>query len=463
VVTRTLAEIQAVLFPCGAGAGLETGLEDAERKARRAERAAGGGGAAARLAAIRLAADVLVGCAPCRAWNAEEIDRIVQALAGTTGLPALTARAALYDATVRGLRSRGLPPGSAIEALLGALVAFAPLSEASLWVRRTSLECVAFGGDGTPTRRVRAAAAGVFNHGTVPAAAPPGRVHAVPVLRCGRPLAALVVRTRSADRDTALTFAEDTTGALGPELAFQISLERDAELEQTLVQAGERRLTRIGFDLHDGPLQEIAALAADLRLFRAQAGALGLEGGPSDVLAGRLDDFDARLVEVDRDLRELANSLESPSMISRPLAEQLRRHAAALERQAGMNVSVEVRGDVDALTPSQRLAVARLVQEALTNVREHSGARSVSVRVAAGPTHTEAVVADDGRGFEVERTLVRAARRGRLGLVGMAERVRLLGGGLDVESRPGGPTTIAATIPRWEPLGPRRAAHVRAA
>jgi len=58
---------------------------------------------------------------------------------------------------------------------------------------------------------------------------------------------------------------------------------------------------------------------------------------------------------------------------------------------------------------------------------------------------------DDGRGFEVERTLVDAARTGHLGLVGMSERVRLLGGRLDVESRPGGPTRIAAVIPRWRP------------
>jgi signal transduction histidine kinase len=463
VVTRTLTQIEAVLSPSRSGGRLATRLEDAEQKARRVEQAAGGGPTAARLAAIRLAADVLVGGTAPGAWNAEEVDRVVEALVGTTGLRTPTARAALYDATVRGLRSGGSPPGPTIEAVLGALVAFAPLSEASLWLRRPSLECVAFAGEARTTRRVRAAAASVFDHDALPAAVSPGRVHAVPVLRCGRPLAALVVRARSVDRDTALTFAEDTTGALGSELAFQISLERDADLEQVLVQASERRLTRIGFDLHDGPLQELAALAADIRLLRAQAGGLELGDGPPGLLGGRLDDFDARLVQLDRDLRELAHSLESPGMIARPLAEQLRGHAAALERQTGIDVSVEVEGDLDALSPSQRLAVARMVQEALTNVREHSGARSVSVRVEAGPTHTEAIVVDDGRGFQVERTLVRAAQRGRLGLVGMAERVRLLGGGLDVESRPGGPTTVAATIPRWEPLGARRAARLRVA
>jgi signal transduction histidine kinase len=61
-------------------------------------------------------------------------------------------------------------------------------------------------------------------------------------------------------------------------------------------------------------------------------------------------------------------------------------------------------------------------------------------------------VTDNGRGFDVERTLVQAARKGRLGLVGMSERVRLLGGRFDLQSSPGGPTTISAKIPRWRPL-----------
>jgi hypothetical protein len=58
-------------------------------------------------------------------------------------------------------------------------------------------------------------------------------------------------------------------------------------------------------------------------------------------------------------------------------------------------------------------------------------------------------VTDDGAGFNVERTLVRAARSGRLGLVGMAERVRLLGGVFDIDSAPGAGTTISVSLPRW--------------
>jgi signal transduction histidine kinase len=65
-----------------------------------------------------------------------------------------------------------------------------------------------------------------------------------------------------------------------------------------------------------------------------------------------------------------------------------------------------------------------------------------------------AEISDDGCGFDTESTLVRAARAGRLGLVGMHERVRMLGGRTEIVSRPGGPTVISATLPRWPTVEP---------
>lgn len=63
-----------------------------------------------------------------------------------------------------------------------------------------------------------------------------------------------------------------------------------------------------------------------------------------------------------------------------------------------------------------------------------------------------AQVTDDGKGFDPDTTLVRAAREGHLGLVGMHERMRMLGGRTHIESRPGGPTTIISVrLPRWSP------------
>src|SRR5206468_11403151 len=92
------------------------------------------------------------------------------------------------------------------------------------------------------------------------------------------------------------------------------------------------------------------------------------------------------------------------------------------------------------------------LQESLSNARDHGGARKISVSVVAGPRETRLEIVDNGRGFDVPRTLVRAAQRGRFGLLGMNERARLLGGRFDVQSEPGGPTAISVVLPVWEPV-----------
>ena len=94
----------------------------------------------------------------------------------------------------------------------------------------------------------------------------------------------------------------------------------------------------------------------------------------------------------------------------------------------------------------------RALQEALTNVREHSDATVVQVSLEARPSCTELRVMDNGSGFDVTRVLIDAARRGRLGLVGIGERVRMLGGTFDVISRPDEYTELTISLPEWRPV-----------
>ncbi len=101
------------------------------------------------------------------------------------------------------------------------------------------------------------------------------------------------------------------------------------------------------------------------------------------------------------------------------------------------------------LTDSQQITLLALTREALSNIRKHSGAQSVAISVTSDSDGVHAEIRDDGDGFDPEATLVRAARAGRLGLVGMHERVRMLGGRTNIDSRPGGPTVISATVPPW--------------
>ena len=235
--------------------------------------------------------------------------------------------------------------------------------------------------------------------------------------------------------------------SLSPVVEREQLLEYSAQREGTLVGAAERRLMRLGFDLHDGPIQDVLALAADVRLLQQQVYPFVLEAYREQA-SGRFDDLTSRLTELDRELRELAHSLETKSVISRPLGEILHREVETFGERSGIDSTLEIRGDPDSLSSAQRITVFRAIQEALANIREHSGATSVAVRMRARRSAIEVQISDDGIGFEVERALAKAAQRGRLGLVGIAERVRMVGGTFQLESSPGGPTTLKLTLPR---------------
>lgn len=217
-----------------------------------------------------------------------------------------------------------------------------------------------------------------------------------------------------------------------------------AELD--LAAANERLLVRLGFDIHDGPLQQVYALAQDVRLLREQVDVL-VQGDHRRQLTGRFDDLDAQLAELHLDLRDLAHSLEPRSLLQLPLPDAVERELAALGRRTGITTSLSVDGAFADLTASQRIALLRVLQEALSNVRQHSGARDVAVTLRHDARGVCMAVRDDGHGFELS-SLVPADG---IGLVGMRERLRLLGGRVEVDSAIGGPTVVRAILPAWEP------------
>jgi signal transduction histidine kinase len=209
-----------------------------------------------------------------------------------------------------------------------------------------------------------------------------------------------------------------------------------------VLDVAERRLVRLGFDIHDGPVQDVAALLADLRLVKERLGDIA----PA---AAALGDLETRLRVLHQELRDLAQSLESRALVDRDLREVLESDAAAFRRRCDTDLELQITGDLEELTASQRTATARIAQEALSNIREHSRASRARLRVHADDREISISVWDDGVGFGARRS--RASQQGRLGLVGMRERTRLLHGSLLVESRPGGPTAIEARLPRWRP------------
>jgi len=331
----------------------------------------------------------------------------------------------------------------AIDALLAMVVVLAPVDGASLWQSGTAGEPALMAHAGEPL-----SAAG--SNGTAP-----DDLLEFPVPSGGSPSRTVLVAAAAPDEHAwVVPVLERAATALGGVLERGSLLERCSTRETSLSDACERRLVRIALDLHDGPLQNVAGITGDLKLLRHRL-ELSTQGSPdSRRLLGSVGDLEARLEAIDGELRDLSHSLESPAITKRPFADVLRGEAESFRRRCDIAVSLELCGDLKGLTASQRIALVRIVQESLSNVREHSQAREVRVVVSGERDRLIVDIVDDGCGFDVAATLLDAGRRGRLGLVGVSERARLLGGTCEIRSQPGGPTRVAVNLPRWRPEGP---------
>jgi signal transduction histidine kinase len=221
-----------------------------------------------------------------------------------------------------------------------------------------------------------------------------------------------------------------------------------------VVTAG-RHLDRLRYDLHDGPQQDLHLLAQDLRLFREQLAPMIATHPDRDRALGRLDDLEAQLIALDTELRRLVTLAGSPLLEAGSLAQALTAVAESFTARSGIVPETRLQGDVESLTESQQIALLSLVRESLSNIRRHSDAEHVTITVTADGDAITAEIRDDGSGFLVEETSDRAAATGHLGLVGMRERMRMLGGDTHISSAPGGPTVVTASLPRWpvEPAG----------
>jgi signal transduction histidine kinase len=120
------------------------------------------------------------------------------------------------------------------------------------------------------------------------------------------------------------------------------------------------------------------------------------------------------------------------------MASQVRRFAA----QTGIKADLNASGEDARLQPDEEIAVFRIAQEALANVARHAGASRVNIDLRAGSGGLSLTVRDDGRGFEPDRP-----GGNGLGLGGMAERARLVGGELTIASQPGNGTELSLKVP----------------
>jgi PAS domain S-box-containing protein len=208
------------------------------------------------------------------------------------------------------------------------------------------------------------------------------------------------------------------------------------ELRRRLVTAQEDERRRIARELHDSVAQLLTALSLGIRGVR-NAGPL-----PPPVLE-RLDDLQRVADELGRQVHDLAGRLRPTALDDLGLEAALGHLVEEWSARTGVPVDFQAVGlGSRRLPPEIETVLYRVVQECLTNVARHARARQVSVVLGSHDGSATAVVEDDGIGFDIARL-----QGGRLGLIGMYERVILVGGELDVESTPGAGTTVIARIP----------------
>jgi signal transduction histidine kinase len=214
---------------------------------------------------------------------------------------------------------------------------------------------------------------------------------------------------------------------------------RQAAARTTALTELERR--RIGSDLHDGPSQTLAFALLRLDALEGRLDAAGQgEGADLGALRGALQESLA-------DMRTIAAGLRTPEMKRARPAEIVRDAVADHERRAGSHVAVNVEG-IPARAPlATKIALYRILSEALSNAARHGGGTGVEVKVTdAGDGYLVVEVSDKGPGFDTKRK----ARPGHLGLAGMRERAELLGGRFELTSGPGAGTRVRVLLPLVE-------------
>jgi PAS domain S-box-containing protein len=227
-----------------------------------------------------------------------------------------------------------------------------------------------------------------------------------------------------------IIFAEIITGSVEAEQSLR-------ELTGRLLGAQEEERGRIARELHDSLGQSLAAIAPAL-------GQAAEVTASNPALASKwLEDARKTVAECSQQVRTLSHLLHPPLLDELGLAPAIRSFVRGFAERSGIATEFETDKELGRLPREFELALFRVLQECLTNVQRHSGSRTARVRLRADSRRTLLEVSDDGRGF---RSDVKAESLLGIGILGMRERLRPLGGKLEIESGPLG-TIVRAILP----------------
>ncbi len=214
----------------------------------------------------------------------------------------------------------------------------------------------------------------------------------------------------------------------------------------TRAQEDERK--RIAREIHDETIQSLVVVSRRLESLSLLADQLPAS---AQERIGVLQDL---LAETMRGMRRFVQDLRPPMLDHLGLVASVEALAGDLQEHQGIEAVVRVAGEPRRLGLEEELVLYRIVQEAIGNTRRHSAASRVEVHMEFDADAVRVSVSDDGCGFAVPKRIDAYVSEEKLGLIGMKERARTLGGELAIRSEPGLGTRVTAEIPTQPSSGP---------
>lgn len=208
----------------------------------------------------------------------------------------------------------------------------------------------------------------------------------------------------------------------------------------------EEELQRIVLDIHDGPVQNLFAALSQLSTVRRR---LAGHRDAAHACARELSSA-TRLLESSLDgIRDVLTAFHAPEFAGLGLAELVEELAVQHEALTSATVTLDTEHPIPDIPLVVKIALFRILQEALSNIRRHAGEQAATVRLAVRGNTLEMEIEDRGKGFSPPPLVGPQAteRRVHIGLRGMRERAALVNGELSVESRPGEGTRVGVRIP----------------
>src|SRR5579859_5250408 len=230
---------------------------------------------------------------------------------------------------------------------------------------------------------------------------------------------------------------KSATGVLITDLTAH---KQQAEFASRLQNIQDDERKRIARELHDSVGQLLAAIGMNINVVQSQSSKLDADG------VRAVSDNAMLVLQVSNEIRTLSHLLHPPLLDVAGVASALRWYVDGFAERSKIKVDLEIPADLGRLSPNIEITIFRIVQECLTNIHRHSGSATATITLQLEDNALLLQVRDSGKGISLEKQQELTLGRGGVGVEGMRERVRQLGGALEIHSTGNG-TAVTATLP----------------